>query len=415
MLKMPLTLLTALRFSRGRRRTGMVSLVSIVSTLGIVLGVAVLIIGLSAMNGFERELNNRVLSVVSHGQIYAVKPPYKDWSFAEEAIRKTPGVQGVSPYINFTGLLERGANLKAIQVMGVSRETQTQVSALPEFILNDAWQHFEAGKQSIILGQGVANSLNVKVGDWVTIMIPNTDASLKIQQPKRIRVQVSGIFRLSGLLDHQLALIPLADAQAYLGYGDGITGFEIKATDPFEADKIVYDAGLKTMHHVIVKSWIGDYGYMYNDIQMVRSIMYLAMILVIGVACFNIVSTLVMAVKDKSSDIAVLRTLGAKDRQIRAIFLWYGLLSGLIGSIIGVVLGVVISLNLTTLIKGLESIIGHSILSGDVYFIDFLPSELHLMDVVYVLLTTVILSLIASWYPARRASKLDPARILSGQ
>ncbi len=415
MSKMPLTLLTALRFSRGRRRTGMVSLVSIVSTLGIVLGVAVLIIGLSAMNGFERELNNRVLSVVSHGQIYAVKPPYKDWGFAEEAIRKTPGVQGVSPYINFTGLLERGANLKAIQVMGVSRETQTQVSALPEFILNDAWQHFEAGKQSIILGQGVANSLNVKVGDWVTIMIPNTDASLKIQQPKRIRVQVSGIFRLSGLLDHQLALIPLADAQAYLGYGDGITGFEIKATNPFEADKIVYDAGLKTMHHVIVKSWIGDYGYMYNDIQMVRSIMYLAMILVIGVACFNIVSTLVMAVKDKSSDIAVLRTLGAKDRQIRAIFLWYGLLSGLIGSIIGVVLGVVISLNLTTLIKGLESIIGHSILSGDVYFIDFLPSELHLMDVVYVLLTTVILSLIASWYPARRASKLDPARILSGQ
>ena len=415
MFKMPLTLLAALRFSRGRRRTGMVSLVSIVSTLGIVLGVAVLIIGLSAMNGFERELNNRVLSVVPHGQIYAVKPPYKDWEFTEDIIRKTPGVQGVSPYINFTGLLERGANLKAIQVMGVSKESQSQVSALPQYILNDAWQHFEAGKQSIILGQGVANSLNVKVGDWVTIMIPNTDPSLKIQQPKRIRVQVSGIFRLSGLLDHQLALIPLADAQEYLGYEDGISGFEIKADDPFTADKVVYDAGLRTMHHVMVKSWIGDYGYMYNDIQMVRSIMYLAMILVIGVACFNIVSTLVMAVKDKSSDIAVFRTLGAKDRQIRAIFLWYGLLSGLVGSLIGVIFGVIISLNLTTMIKGLELLIGHPILSGDVYFIDFLPSELHFMDVVYVLITTIVLSLLASWYPARRASKLDPARILSGQ
>ncbi len=229
------------------------------------------------------------------------------------------------------------------------------------------------------------------------------------------RVQVTGIFRLSGLLDHQLALVPLADAQEYLGYGNGISGFEIKAKDPFEADKVVYDAGLKTMHHVVVKSWIGDYGYMYNDIQVVRSVMYLAMILVIGVACFNIVSTLVMAVKDKSSDIAVLRTLGAKDRQIRAIFLWYGLIGGLIGSLIGVVLGVLVSLNLTTLIKGLEVIIGHPILSGDVYFIDFLPSELHVMDVVYVLFTTVILSLLASWYPARRASKLDPARILSGQ
>ncbi|WP_407901911.1 lipoprotein-releasing ABC transporter permease subunit LolE [Providencia rustigianii] len=414
-MKMPLTLLAALRFSRGRRRTGMVSLVSIVSTLGIVLGVAVLIIGLSAMNGFERELNNRVLSVVPHGQIYAVEAPYNDWEYAQKIIRNTPGVQAVSPYVNFTGLLERGVNLKAIQIMGVSRETESQVSALPQFILNDAWQHFEAGKQSIILGQGVANSLNVKEGDWVTIMIPNTDASMKIQQPKRIRVQVTGIFRLSGLLDHQLALIPLADAQEYLGYGDGISGFEIKATDPFEADKVVYDAGLKTMHHVVVKSWIGDYGYMYNDIQMVRSIMYLAMILVIGVACFNIVSTLVMAVKDKSSDIAVLRTLGAKDKQIRAIFLWYGLLGGLVGSLIGVVLGVLVSLNLTTLIKGLEILVGHPILSGDVYFIDFLPSELHMMDVVYVLITTIILSLLASWYPARRASKLDPARILSGQ
>ncbi|HHR5847825.1 TPA: lipoprotein-releasing ABC transporter permease subunit LolE [Providencia alcalifaciens] len=415
MINMPLTLLAALRFSRGRRRTGMVSLVSIVSTLGIVLGVAVLIIGLSAMNGFERELNNRVLSVVPHGQIYAVEAPYQDWEFAQNVIRKTPGVQAVSPYVNFTGLLERGANLKAIQIMGVSHETESQVSALPEFILNDAWQHFEAGKQSIILGQGVANSLNVKVGDWVTIMIPNTDDSMKIQQPRRIRVQVTGIFRLSGLLDHQLALVPLADAQEYLGYGNGISGFEIKAKDPFEADKVLYDAGLKTMHHVVVKSWIGDYGYMYNDIQVVRSVMYLAMILVIGVACFNIVSTLVMAVKDKSSDIAVLRTLGAKDRQIRAIFLWYGLIGGLIGSLIGVVLGVLVSLNLTTLIKGLEVIIGHPILSGDVYFIDFLPSELHVMDVVYVLFTTVILSLLASWYPARRASKLDPARILSGQ
>lgn len=299
--------------------------------------------------------------------------------------------------------------------MGVSRETQSQVSALPQFILNDAWEHFEAGKQSIILGQGVANALNVKEGDWVTIMIPNTDESLKIQQPKRIRVQVTGVFKLSGLLDHQLALVPLADAQEYLDYGDGVTGFEIKATDPFIADKVVYDAGLKTMHHVIVKSWIGDYGYMYNDIQMVRSIMYLAMILVIGVACFNIVSTLVMAVKDKSSDIAVLRTLGAKDGQIRAIFLWYGLLGGLVGSLIGVVLGITISLNLTTIIKGIEKVVGHPILSGDVYFIDFLPSELHMMDVVYVLITTIILSLVASWYPARRASKLDPARILSGQ
>ncbi|MEI9698660.1 lipoprotein-releasing ABC transporter permease subunit LolE [Moellerella wisconsensis] len=415
MARLPLSLLTAIRFSRGRRRAGMVSLVSIISTLGIVLGVAVLIIGLSAMNGFERELKNRVLAVVPHGQIYAANLPYQNWDYAYKAIEETPGVAGVSPYIGFTGLLERGVNLKAIQIMGVSLENEAQVSSLPNFVLDNAWQRFQPGKQQIILGSGVANALNVHVGDWVTIMIPNTDASLKIQQPKRIRVQVEGVFKLSGLLDHQLALIPLQDAQKYLDYGEGISGFEIKATDVFNAEQIVYDAGMRTMHHVVIKSWIGDYGYMYNDIQMVRSIMYLAMILVIGVACFNIVSTLVMAVKDKSTDIAVLRTLGAKDRQIRAIFLWYGLLSGLVGSLIGALLGCIISLNLTTIINGLEFMIGHPVLSGDVYFIDFMPSELNAMDVVYVLCTTVLLSLLASWYPARRATKLDPARILSGQ
>lgn len=330
------------------------------------------------------EIKKSVLAVVPHGQIYAANPPYQNWDYAYKAIEETPGVAGVSPYIGFTGLLERGVNLKAIQIMGVSLENEAQVSSLPNFVLDNAWQRFQPGKQQIILGSGVANALNVHVGDWVTIMIPNTDASLKIQQPKRIRVQVEGVFKLSGLLDHQLALIPLQDAQKYLDYGEGISGFEIKATDVFNAEQIVYDAGMRTMHHVVIKSWIGDYGYMYNDIQMVRSIMYLAMILVIGVACFNIVSTLVMAVKDKSTDIAVLRTLGAKDRQIRAIFLWYGLLSGLVGSLIGALLGCIVSLNLTTIISGLEFMIGHPILSGDVYFIDFMPSELNAMDVVYV-------------------------------
>lgn len=154
---------------------------------------------------------------------------------------------------------------------------------------------------------------------------------------------------------------------------------------------------------------------MYSDIQLVRSIMYLAMILVIGVACFNIVSTLIIAVKDKSGDIAILRTLGAKDSLIRSIFLWYGLLTGMVGCISGAVLGTLAALNLTPLIRGIEFLIGHKLLSGDVYFIDFLPSELRLTDLLYVVLTTIVLSLLASWYPARRACRLEPARILSGQ
>ncbi|MCA1175302.1 MULTISPECIES: lipoprotein-releasing ABC transporter permease subunit LolE [unclassified Pantoea] len=410
-----LSLLLGLRFSRGRRRGGMVSLISIISTIGIALGVAVLIIGLSAMNGFERELNKRILAVVPHGEIEPVNQPFRNWQPMIAPIEKVPGIAAAAPYVNFTGLIESGAKMQALQVKGVDPQQESRLSALPSFVDGDAWQQFGADKQQIILGGGIAKSLNVKQGDWITIMIPNNDGENKLLQPKRIRLQVSGILQLSGMLDHSLALVPLADAQKYLDMGDSVSGIALKMSDPFQAQKLVRDAGEATHSYVYIKSWIGTYGYMYRDIQMIRAIMYLAMVLVIGVACFNIVSTLVMAVKDKSSDIAVLRTLGAKDGLIRAIFIWYGLLAGLLGSISGVVVGVLVALNLTPIIRGLEHVTGHQLLAGDIYFIDFLPSELHWIDVISVLVTAILLSLIASWYPARRASRIDPARVLSGQ
>ncbi len=411
----PLSLLIGLRFSRGRRRSGMVSLISVISTIGIALGVAVLIVGLSAMNGFERELNNRILAVVPHGEIEPVNQPWNNWQEALTKVEKVPGIVAAAPYINFTGLVESGVNLRAIQVKGVDPVQETRLSALPGFVQNNAWASFKAGQQQVIIGKGVADGLKVKQGDWVSIMIPNSSADHKLLQPKRIRLQVAGILQLSGQLDHSFAMIPMQDAQQYLEMNNSVTGIAIKVNDVFNAQKLVRDAGEVSNSYVYIKSWIGTYGYMYRDIQMIRAIMYLAMVLVIGVACFNIVSTLVMAVKDKSGDIAVLRTLGAKDGLIRAIFVWYGLLAGLFGSLCGVVIGVVVALNLTPIMNSIEELIGHQFLSGDIYFIDFLPSELHALDVVYVLVTALVLSLLASWYPARRASNIDPARVLSGQ
>ena len=411
---LPLSLVISLRFSRGRRRSGMVSLISIISTVGIALGVAVLIVGLSAMNGFERELNNRILAVVPHGEIEPVDQPFTGWQGLLPKVAAVPGVAAAAPYINFTGLLESGAKLRAVQVKGVDPKQEAQLSALPHFVQGDAWAQFRAGEQQVILGKGIADELGVKAGSSVTVMIPNSDPQGKLLQPKRIRLRVTGILQLSGQLDHSFAMVPLADAQGYLDMGDSVTGIAIKANDPFSANTLVREAGKVTEAYVYIRSWIGTYGYMYRDIEMVRAIMYLALVLVIGVACFNIVSTLVMAVKDKSSDIAVLRTLGAGDRLIRAIFIWYGLLAGLVGSVSGVVVGVVAALQLTPLMRGLENVIGHQFLSGDIYFIDFLPSELHWLDVGGVLLTAILLSLIASWYPARRASRIDPARVLSG-
>ncbi|WP_447870839.1 lipoprotein-releasing ABC transporter permease subunit LolE [Serratia fonticola] len=411
----PLSLLMALRFSRGRRRGGMVSLISVISTIGIALGVAVLIVGLSAMNGFERELQNRILAVVPHGEIEPVKQPFTGWPEILQRVEKVPGILAAAPYINFTGLMENGAQLRAVQLKGVDPAQEIQLSALPSYVQGDAWANFKSGEQQVILGKGVADALGVKQGSYVTVMIPNSDPEMKLLQPKRIRLHVTGILQLSGQLDHSLAMVPLADAQHYLDMGDSVTGIAIKVNDVFAANKLVRDAGEVADATVYIKSWIGTYGFMYRDIQMIRAIMYLAMVLVIGVACFNIVSTLVMAVKDKSGDIAVLRTLGAKDGFIRAIFVWYGLLAGLVGSLSGVVVGVIASLQLTNIMKGIEKLMGHSFLSGDIYFIDFLPSELHWLDVAIVLGTAIVLSLLASWYPARRASRIDPARVLSGQ
>nr|CBX80386.1 Lipoprotein releasing system, transmembrane protein [Erwinia amylovora ATCC BAA-2158] len=411
----PLSLLLGLRFSRGRRRGGMVSLISAISTLGIALGVAVLIIGLSAMNGFERELNHRILAVVPHGEIEPVNQPFTGWQAMLPKIAQVPGVAAAAPYINFTGLIESGSKLQAVQVKGIDPQRESRLSALPSYVQGHAWQNFAPGKQQIILGQGVAGSLKLKQGDWLTVMIPNSDAGHKLLQPKRVRLQVAGVLKLSGMLDHSLALVPLDDAQQLLGMGENVTGIAIKTNNPFDAAAVVRQAGEVTRSYVYIRSWISTYGYMYRDIQMIRTIMYLAMVLVIGVACFNIVSTLVMAVKDKSGDIAVLRTLGAKDGLIRAIFVWYGLLAGLLGSVSGVVVGVLAAVNLTPIMHAIEAVTGYKFLSGDIYFIDFLPSELHWRDVAAVLVTSLVLSLIASWYPARRASRIDPARVLSGQ
>ena len=410
----PLSLLIGLRFSRGRRRGGMVSLISVISTIGIALGVAVLIVGLSAMNGFERELDHRILSVVPHGEIFPVEQPFTGWPQVLERVEKVKGIVAAAPYVEFTGLIESGTQLVAVQLRGVNPEQESRVSSLSQYVQDNAWSKFKAGEQQVILGKGVADALHVKVGDWVTVMVPNNDPQMKLLQPKRIRLHVSGILQLSGMLDHSLAMVPLADAQQYQDLGDSVTGISIKVNDVFNADKLVRDAGEVTNAYVYLRSWKGTYGYMFRDIQMIRAIMYLAMVLVIGVACFNIVSTLVMAVKDKSSDIAVLRTLGAIDRLIRAIFIWYGLLAGMVGSVSGVVIGVVASLQLTNISKIIEKVIGHRLLSGDIYPIDFLPTELHWVDVVEVLATAIILSLVASWYPARRASRIDPARVLSG-
>ena len=405
------------RYQRGKQKNPLVALIAKFSAIGIALGVAVLIVGLSAMNGFERELNQRILAVVPHAEILsapnATDPTIHHWKNLEKRLQQNAQIKGISPFVSFTALVENGSKLKVVQVKGIEKQAEDRVSSLGNFVQEQGWDKF--GKEGgLVLGSGIARELDVKAGDWVTLLISQQNGDEQLAQPTRERVQVTAILRLDGQLDYSYALLPLAQAQEFLTYKSAqITGVELKLDDPFSVKNLDLSMLNDYPQMLYIQNWIGKFGYMYRDIQLIRTVMYIAMVLVIGVACFNIVSTLIMAVKDKQGDIAIMRTLGANNAFIKRIFIWYGLQAGMKGCLIGIALGIILALNLTTFIQGIEWVIGKKLLSGDVYFVDFLPSELHWLDVLMVLVAALALSLIASLYPASRAAKLQPAQVLS--
>ncbi|WP_392562325.1 lipoprotein-releasing ABC transporter permease subunit LolE [Orbus sturtevantii] len=410
-----LSLFLARKFRRGRRQSGMLSLISIISTLSIAIGIAALIIGLSAMNGFEKELKNRVLSVIPHGEFYSPNGTLPNWRAIQSQIDHGRGIVSSAPFISFTGLIENSNKIKAVQVQGIDLEQEAKMSILPTYILDNKWPAFKQDNKQIIIGVGLADSLDAKEGDWITLLIPtNDDSSRQLKQPKRIRLSVAGIMNFSGTLGNSIAFIPLSDAQQYLNLGDNVTGIKVNVDNIYNANYIIHNIAMDIATPLYITSWEQNYGYMYHDIQMIRQIMYLAMVVVISVACFSIVSTLVIAVKDKQRDIAILKTLGATNQLISKTFIFYGMISGFVGSIIGVLIGIIISLQLSTIIHVIESLIGRQLLNSHIYFIDFLPSELHLTDIMIVFCTAMVLTLVASYYPARRACKLDPVKILNG-
>ena len=405
------------RYQRGKQKNPLVALIAKFSAIGIALGVAVLIVGLSAMNGFERELNQRILAVVPHIEIFsapqAKDPTIHHWQNLEKRLQQNPQIKGISPFVSFTALVENGSKLKVVQVKGVEKQAEDKVSSIGNFVQEQGWNKFEK-EGGLVLGAGIAKELDVKVGDWITLLISQQNGDEQFAQPTREPVQVTAILRLDGQLDYSYALLPLAQAQTFLTYQpDQITGVELKLDDPFSVRNLNLSMLNDYPQMLYMQNWISKFGYMYRDIQLIRTVMYIAMVLVIGVACFNIVSTLIMAVKDKQGDIAIMRTLGANNAFIKRIFIWYGLQAGMKGCLIGIVLGIILALNLTTFIQGIEWVIGKKLLSGDVYFVDFLPSELHWSDVLMVLIAALALSLMASLYPASRAAKLQPAQVLS--
>ncbi len=411
----PLALFLGLRYGRARRSNGFLSFISAASILGIALGVMALILGLSAMNGFERELRERVLAVVPHGETERVHGEVDNWPVVMKQLAATPGVLAVAPLIRVNGLLESGNHLKAVQLRAVLPEQEQQISRASHFMTGKGLLALTPGSNGVILGKSIADKLGVKVGDSLTLLLPEvgqSDMSAAMKAPLQRRFILVGLMEIGGQLDSLLGFIHLQDAQQALGIGDKVQGFSFRVEDLMNAQTYVYQAANLMPYPMYVRSWRNSQGSLYQDIQLVRTVMYVVMLMVVAVACFNIVSTLVMAVNEKRGDIAILKTMGAGNWQIRLIFMVQGGLNGLVGAVLGALLGAGLSCYLTPIIKGIEGITGYHFLNPDIYFIDFLPSELHGSDVAIVTAAAIVMSLLATLYPSWRASTLQPAREL---
>lgn len=403
----------ATRFRRAKQANGFVSFISMSSTVGIGLGCFVLILLLSVMNGFERELRERLLSFIPHGELYSVSAEgILNWQQAAAQFSLDPRVDKVQPYAKMTGMLQVSAQMKAVELTALDPKAAAD-DPLFDFVDANSQRQFSELENSVILGAGIVKQLGLKVGDPVQLLIPTVTDDLTFKAPQTLWLTLVGSFSVGGELDNQIGFVPLSTAVDKLNIVNGAQGLRFELRDPFESRFVMREIGYSFEQAVYISDWTRTQGHLYQDIQLVRIIAYIALTLVIAVACFNIVSGLVMTVEEKRSSIGILKTMGLSENTVRLTFLLQGLLNGLIGVGIGTVLGVVTALNLTDWISAIEQLTGITILSGDIYFVSFLPTELRWQDVVVTVIVALTLSVIATLYPANKAAKLKPAEALA--
>ncbi|ALS98807.1 lipoprotein-releasing ABC transporter permease subunit LolE [Lacimicrobium alkaliphilum] len=403
----------AWRFRQGKGQNGFASFISASSTVGIALGCFVMILLLSVMNGFEKELKDRLLAVIPHGELIAVSPKgMQNWQQHSDVLQQDPRIAYLAPVTKMMAMVQTGTRMKAVEVTGIQTDSQKQ-ARIREMTSPEQWQRFSSEANSILLGQGVLDKLDVQPGQKIQLLMPQQRMQGGFKPPKSVWFEVAGTLRIGGELDNHLAMVHLAKASQVLGVDYGAQGLEFGFSDPFVAPELMRELGFAFEQHVYISDWTRTHGHLYQDIQLVRAVVYLALTLLIAVACFNIVSTLVMAVNDKRHEIAMLKTLGARDSLIIQSFMLQGVFNGLIGTLAGILSGVLVSVYLSELALWLENLIGVQLLSGDIYFIDFLPSQVKPAEVMITAVIALSLSVLATLYPAVKASRIEPAKVLN--
>ena len=403
-----LSLTLAWHFLRSRRYGPLARFMSVSSAAGIAIGTAALIIGLSAMNGFERELEDRVLSVVPAGTVQSGAGGFASLGDDLKALRGSRGITYAEPCVSTEGVLQSGGNFAPAKILGIENGSRA-FAALTRF---SGVESLPEQGNVIVLGRSIAQRLELRIGDRVTLIAGGAGAAGNLENARTLEYEVAGIFNAGGQLDGLLAFTPLKSALEVSGL-KAPNLIELGVTQLLQAPQILYEAALALPERGAMSSWMDTQGKLYGDIQMIRALMYLAMILVMAVACFNIVSNLVMSVAEKSPEIAVLRTMGAPRALIVRVFTLMGLLQGARGALIGTAFGSVIALALTPLMRQAEALFNVKFLNPDVYFIDFIPSKLEPCDVAAVLITALLMSSLSALYPALKSSKVQPARELN--
>ncbi|MGY4493559.1 lipoprotein-releasing ABC transporter permease subunit [Pseudomonas sp. TE3610] len=410
----PLFVFIGARYTRAKRRNHFVSFISLTSMIGLALGVIVMIVVLSVMNGFDHEMRTRVLGMVPHATIESSKP-INDWQALAAKVKQNPAVLEVAPYTQMQGLVTNNGKVQKMLLNGVDPAEERKVTIIDRFIKQGSLDDLTSGSFGIMLGDNAANKLGVKVGDKVTFVTPEVSVTPAGMFPRMKRFTVTGIFHVgAGEIDGYLGLTNIDDlARLHRWQPDQVQGVRLKFADLFEAPRVAWEISQNLGDQdYYARDWTRTHGNLYQAIGMEKSMIGLLLLLIVAVAAFNIISTLVMVVNDKRGDIAILRTLGSTPGQIMRIFMVQGTVIGVIGTLVGAILGMLAALNVSAAIALLEKIIGHKFLNPDVYFIDYLPSQLMANDVFMVCGAALVLSFLATLYPAWRAARTQPAEAL---
>jgi lipoprotein-releasing system permease protein len=401
------------RYLRSTRRRGFLSFITLVSMLGLALGVAVLIVVLSVMNGFERELRTRILSVTSHATLMGLDATLADWRGAQRLALAQPEVTAAVPYVEVQAMLVNGARAAPTQLRGVLPEQERRAVGIAQHISGGRIEDLQPGTFRIVLGDALAEALGVQVGDTVVLVAPQGTVTPAGFTPTMRRFRVSGLFH-SGMYEYDsaLALAPLRDAARIYRLGDTVTGLRLALRDPLAAPRVVRDLALQLGGGFYISDWTRNHASFFRSIQVTKTMMFMILILVVAVAAFNIVATLVMVVKEKRPAIAILRTLGALPRNVLAIFTVQGTLIGLTGTALGALLGGLIASHVAALVALIERLSGAQFLDARVYYMSELPAYVEWQDVLQVCGVAFLLCAFATLYPAWRAALTQPAEAL---